>query len=1002
MSRKTKLSLMCFLAGTIVSFVMMLLIIFESMDGFEARTRSLRFLLRGNEPISSDIVLVEIDDKTIDNLDWPINRGLYAQFIKIMHDNGAKTIGFDILFRDPYQKKPEMDDLFGHLLNIHGNSILGTEMVSFEIAPKSKKLYKNLTEQDILKFGLNLNINNIPKADKINMPILPILNGAKNIGFVNLIADSLGTICKMHPFYNYKSKIYPSLVLSMFMFHNGLNEKNIYFEDNSINIRGNNINTEIPLDKDGGMWVNFKGTLQNIKSYSFIDILISDEAKKKGEKGTILLSDFKDKAVIVGQTASSLGDHAAIPFENNTPLVTVHVNALDNLLKNELMNSAPVWINGLITLLLGIIISLIAGFLNIKRATILSAAIFAGFLLVNQFAFNNSYLLAVFIPGATIIINFILVMTLNYFVRDTDVRILKDAFSSFVSPGIMKKIMDNPEQIDLGGRKKELTLLFSDIKGYTSLSNTLNPNEILELLRDYLDEMTRLILKYDGTIDKIMGDGIMAFFGDPIEYKDHAMRAVSTAVDMHNEVKKLVKRWESEGKSGMQIRIGIATGEVFVGNIGSRQHLEYTALGPTVNLASRLETKAYPGGVLICEETYNYVKDNFVCIKSEGLDLKGYKDLYYGYHVIGKQGEVSDINEVKETLKQNNASTIKNIDWNGPEKRRAKRWIIDKKIEYECNGNLYSAIAVDISESGINLEHVDERCSGLKKGDEVKLLINIPTDIGEIPFKLLGSTARFVKGENIVNNLDSKNISKLEKLSEHRGFCIKFWSIRANSSDAISYFVKKAFGENNNVMQNIEQTNDDDNLHLRYDINKFMEKIIINEEESDLIDLPTLISKDVENLKTLFLFGNKNPKVYRRHLLMERLVYELERAKKYKKVVSIIKYQLDFNKEKFNQTESKDRKIAFKKIMVLIYNNLSSIDHIYEINSQTVLIMFPETDKMDINVIKDNIYKDFTKWLKAYDFTDSDIKTCVKSLTFSNEANCNFEDVFKWVREGNT
>jgi class 3 adenylate cyclase len=254
-------------------------------------------------------------------------------------------------------------------------------------------------------------------------------------------------------------------------------------------------------------------------------------------------------------------------------------------------------------------------------------------------------------------------------------------FSRYVAPHVLEQVMKNPDAVDIRGHKRELTLLFSDIKGYTTLSNTLPPDQIVELLCTYLDTMVGILLEHEGTVDKIMGDGIMAFFGDPITREDHSLRCVKAALAMQRATQKLGERWVERGLSPLQVRIGIATGEVFVGTIGSRDHLEYTAIGRPVNLASRLEGKAPPGGVLVSKETWALIEPHVEGREVRGLDLKGYSAGYNAWQVLGLKGEVvtTSVEDLRAT------------------QRRA--FITD--IELAVSGATLQATSTDVSPGGM-------------------------------------------------------------------------------------------------------------------------------------------------------------------------------------------------------------------------------------------------------------------------------------------------------------
>jgi adenylate cyclase len=222
--------------------------------------------------------------------------------------------------------------------------------------------------------------------------------------------------------------------------------------------------------------------------------------------------------------------------------------------------------------------------------------------------------------------------------RERERGILRSAFGSYVDPEHLERILDAPEKyLALGGARKVVTLLFSDIQGYTGLSNSLPAETVIGLMREYLSAMTEHVRAHGGRVDKIMGDGIMAVFGDPVPNAEHAKAAVRVALEMQRTLSKLRAQWVKEGAGALAIRIGIATGEVFVGNIGSPgAKLEYTALGPTVNLAARLEGRAGPGGVLVSAATREAIGADFEVTPVPGLQLKGFAEPQDAFAVLGE------------------------------------------------------------------------------------------------------------------------------------------------------------------------------------------------------------------------------------------------------------------------------------------------------------------------------------------------------------------------------
>jgi class 3 adenylate cyclase len=214
-------------------------------------------------------------------------------------------------------------------------------------------------------------------------------------------------------------------------------------------------------------------------------------------------------------------------------------------------------------------------------------------------------------------------------------EVIKGAFSKYVTKSVVDRIMQHPDGLKLGGEKKEVTVFFSDIRGFTPMSEVLSAEEVVHLLNEYFTAMTTIIFKYEGTLDKFMGDAIMAVYGAPIDMTDHAERAVLAAIEMSEKMKELQAKWKLEGKREVNIGIGINTGEVVVGNIGSNERMEYTAIGDNVNLTQRLESVAEKGQILISAATYERVKHKVNATVLDPIKVKGKVEKVLAYSVIG-------------------------------------------------------------------------------------------------------------------------------------------------------------------------------------------------------------------------------------------------------------------------------------------------------------------------------------------------------------------------------
>jgi adenylate cyclase len=240
------------------------------------------------------------------------------------------------------------------------------------------------------------------------------------------------------------------------------------------------------------------------------------------------------------------------------------------------------------------------------------------------FFFYGHFIFHIVRPLLIVTLTLISILAYRYISEEKEKEVLRRTFESYFPPLVVKKIMANPHMIASGGQKKELTILFSDIKDFTSYSATMTPDHIQRLLSEYFEAMTEIVFKHHGTVDKFIGDGLMVFFGDPDPQPDHALRCVNAAIEMQKKVREIKTKWERQGDMPIQIRIGINTGTVVVGNMGSARRLSYTVLGSAVNLAQRLESNAPVEGILISQRTYDSVKDHVPTHPLGQMEVKGF------------------------------------------------------------------------------------------------------------------------------------------------------------------------------------------------------------------------------------------------------------------------------------------------------------------------------------------------------------------------------------------
>jgi len=388
----------------------------------------------------------------------------------------------------------------------------------------------------------------------------------------------------------------------------------------------------IPLSRNA-LRVNYLGPEGTIPTYSFLQVV----------NGDLPLETFQDKIVFVGATTESLHDTYPTPFSfaNATPGVEIMGNTLDTLLSGRFLQRAPLLVS-LLAVLSGGVMAL--GVTLMRRtglaATVLFGLMAAGagiWLLVFLFLRVEIPLIA---PEITLFICVVISFLERAISEEREKRRVRGIFELFISPEMVGQLIE--QGIDaMRGKRAELTILFSDIRGFTTMSEKMTPEELVNLLNEYLGAMTDVIHKYGGTVDKYEGDLVMAFFGAPIAYSDHAERAVRCSIDMRVELDRLRAKWATEGKpSKLEMGIGLNTAEVFVGLVGSGRRVNYTVMGDGVNLASRVQdlTKDLKWPLLITEFTYERVKDKFEIEFGEAMLVKG-KTVPVGmYKVVGEKG----------------------------------------------------------------------------------------------------------------------------------------------------------------------------------------------------------------------------------------------------------------------------------------------------------------------------------------------------------------------------
>lgn len=377
----------------------------------------------------------------------------------------------------------------------------------------------------------------------------------------------------------------------------------------------------IPIDKYGQMVINFVGPWERMRHIDFADVnKVSDSRADLEDMADVMRGTF----VVVSQVSTGSSDIAPVPTDNNFPLSGLHANVANTILTESFLTEP----SALQLFMFDVLLAFVAFFLAYRLpsrwlwvAGVALLVIFSGGATL-LFLYGH-IILNVVRPSLIIVIGIFSTLAYRYINEEKEKESLRRSFEAYFPPSVVRKIMANPGMITAAGQKKELTIMFTDIKSFTTYSSTMSPDQIQKMLNEYFGAMVDIVFKYEGTVDKFIGDGLMVFFGDPEPQPDHAIRCVKAAIEMQLKCRDLKSRWEKEGPFPLRVRIGINSGPVVVGNMGSSRRLSYTALGSDVNLAQRLESNAPVEGILISQRTYELLERHVRTIPHDPILVKG-------------------------------------------------------------------------------------------------------------------------------------------------------------------------------------------------------------------------------------------------------------------------------------------------------------------------------------------------------------------------------------------
>lgn len=588
------------------------------LSGFEDKTWDIRAQLMARKGAATDqIALIFIDQPSLDwalrenDMSWPWPRGAYVPIVDFCARAGAKALIFDMLYTDPSREGVFDDEDFGAAIAASGRVATAVFLTGEEA--KDTRWPPDIPQPGISVSGLEEWVKKERPA-RLSFPnasfvIQEIGARTRIIGNSNIDDDADGVYRRAGLFSLFDGRVVPSLALAAYLTGNpGSHELSIQSGVLRIDAR------RVPIDSEGRAILRFRGPTQTHQARPAASVIQSELRIEAGETPDLDPSVFKDKYVFVGGTAAGLYDLRPTPMAGSYPGVEVHATALDNLLSGDYERPVPPWA----TLLLLIVLCAGAAIsAYMVSGAVKSALVYVAFIPVAPALGFAAYAMGFWLQMAAlelgVIFSLISGSLANYATEGKQKRFLKNAFRQYLSPVVIEKAIQHPETLQLGGESRELTIFFSDLQGFSTISQDLTPDALTSLLNEYLTPMTDIIMEEGGYVDKYEGDAIMAFWNAPVSQGDHALRALRAALRCQEELERMRPGLQARVGKPFHMRIGLNSGPATVGNMGSTKRFNYTAMGDSVNLASRLEGVNKQFGTYTCasEDTISLAGGTF-------------------------------------------------------------------------------------------------------------------------------------------------------------------------------------------------------------------------------------------------------------------------------------------------------------------------------------------------------------------------------------------------------
>jgi adenylate cyclase len=519
----------------------------------------------------------------------------------------AKVVVYDVLFTEPDLRRfdvagqewtgSESDSAFAESIKKSGNVVLGADAAAEALLDESRAIRANEDDRPRREYpdpGAC-----VEERPRILPPIESLDRNARSIGHTLMIRDADGPLRRHVPFVRAGGLTVPSLPMAAIMLAgNGQPSPSGTFCPPLIPYRG-------PTLGDGGR-VTFK-------DYSFYDLFYSEEQLLAGQKPQVDPSIFKDKIVVVSATASGTYEVQATPFGQGINGGEIHANVIDAMLRDRRIEPSRAGTDAAITIAAAVAVAIAGGTLGVWSLAAVAAGVVSLLSWISVRTFADGTWIPLAMPTLAVGLAFVGQLAWQYFVEGREKRQVKRLFSRYVPRDVYEQLLADPDRAALGGKRRTMTVLFSDVRGFTAMSEKATPEEVVGQLNEYFSRMVDVLFEHRGTLDKFVGDMVMGLFGAPLDDPDHAEHAVQAALAMTRALDALNEQWKARGRPTLDIGIGISTGEMVAGNIGSQSIMSYTVIGDTVNLGARLESlnKDYATRVIISEATRAELKGRY-------------------------------------------------------------------------------------------------------------------------------------------------------------------------------------------------------------------------------------------------------------------------------------------------------------------------------------------------------------------------------------------------------